>query len=417
MWLPIPGRPEDSIYDSTARFNIWDGPVRSGKTVHSLLRWIEFAMVAPKGDVWMIGRTSGSLERNILAPLKDFTGGVFDYSLTQNKAWLADREIYIIGASNKDAEGRIRGSTAAAGYGDEITLWPSEVFRQFGLRMSVRGAKFFGTTNPDGPYHWLKTDYLDKEGLNLRRFNWEISENTTLDPEYIKALEAEYTGLWYKRFIKGLWVAAEGAIYDFWDEDLHTILSPPAADYHYGAVDYGTSNATAAGVFGARKSDVKILGADGKPIPRVWLAGEYYHSGRDTGRQKTDAEYASDLQEFYRPFNITHLYVDPSAASFKAELRKRGFNLRDANNDVVNGIRFQARMLAGGEYRVGAGCKQTIKDYSAYLWDPRAQARGLDAPLKQNDHTKDFERYGLYSEFGQVIAQQQVTRRPVHQSY
>lgn len=400
MWLPIDGPPEESILDSTHRFNIWDGPVRSGKTVHSMLRWLEFVPTAPKGDLWMIGRTSGSLERNILAPLKDFTGGVFDYSITQNKAWLGDRELYTIGASNREAEGRIRGSTAAGIYGDELTLWPSNVFKQCGLRMSVRGAMMFGTTNPDGPYHWLKTDYLDKSGeIDLRRFNWAISANTTLDSVYVAALEREYVGLWRKRFILGLWVAAEGAVYDFWDEEVHVIDRFPTPDYHYAAVDYGTSNATVCGLFGVHLG-TPILGPDGRRLtPRVWLERSYYYSGRDTGKQKTDGEYADDLVVFFAGTSIRHIYVDPSAASFKAELRKRGFTVRDANNDVLNGIRRQAQMLHSGEYRVGASNKDVIREYSAYLWDEAASIRGEDKPLKQHDHGKDMERYALLSEF------------------
>lgn len=409
MWVPLEGPPEDSILDSDARFNIWGGPVRSGKTVHSMIRWLTFCMTAPKGDLWMIGKTSGSLERNILAPLKEFTDGAFDYSLSQSKAWLGNREIYTIGASNKEAEGRIRGSTAAGFYGDELTLWPANVFKQCGMRMSVRGAAFFGTTNPDGPFHWLKTDYIDKRrslanpgGLDLNYFTWPIEANTTLDPQYVRALYQEYTGLWFKRFILGQWVAAEGAVYDFWDEEKHVISRHPDASYHYGAVDYGTSNATAAGLFGVDTLPALVDAGGRRLTPRVWLERAYYYSGRDTGRQKTDGEYADDLLAFYgSPTAIRHIYVDPSAASFKAELRQRGFTVLDANNDVLNGIRRQAGMLHSGEYRVmnDPTNAPVIREYSAYLWDEKASARGEDKPLKQHDHGKDMERYALLTEF------------------
>ncbi len=406
MWTPIEGPPEDSILDSTARFNIWGGPVRSGKTVHSMIRWLTFCMTAPKGDLWMIGKTLGSLERNIRAPLADFTGGEFSYSLSQGKAWAGDRELYIIGASNKDAEGRIRGSTAAGFYGDELTLWPVNVFKQCGMRMSVKGAKGFFTTNPDGPFHWAKTDYIDKRrtkqnpnGLDLNYFTWPIEANTTLDPDYVRALHAEYTGLWFKRFILGMWVAAEGAIYDFWDDEIHVIQSAPTADYYYASIDYGTSNATAAGLFGV-STRPPLYGPRGERLtPRVWLERSYYHSGRDTGKQKTDGEYADDLVEFYRGITLRYIYVDPSAASLIAELRKRGFNVRPANNDVLNGIRRQAQMLNAGEYRVCAGNTEVIREYSAYLWDEKATARGEDRPLKEHDHGKDMERYALLTEF------------------
>lgn len=422
MWVPIAGAPEDSILDSTARFNIWGGPVRSGKTVHSMIRWLTFCMTAPKGDLWMIGKTSGSLERNILAPLKDFTDSAFDYSLTQNKAWLGDREIYTMGASNKDAEARIRGSTAAGIYGDELTLWPANVFKQCGMRMSVRGAAMFGTTNPDGPFHYLKTDYIDKRrslsnpsGLDLNYFTWRIEENTTLDPAYVRALYQEYTGLWFKRFILGQWVAAEGAIYDFFDEELHVVEQTPEADYFIGAVDYGTSNPTVAGRFGVSRSAGGLVDSQGKRLsPRCWLEETYYYSGRETGRQKTDGEYADDLLAFYgSPTAIQHIIVDPSAASFKAELRKRGFTVKDADNDVINGIRRQAQMLHSGEYRIKAdpSNKPVIQEYGAYLWDEKASARGVDKPIKEHDHGKDMERYFLLTEFPTAPLPTTQTRR------
>ncbi|MGL5915339.1 MAG: PBSX family phage terminase large subunit, partial [Culicoidibacterales bacterium] len=135
--------------------------------------------------------------------------------------------------------------------------------------------------------------------------------------------------------------------------------------------------------------------------PRVWLEREYYHSGRETGITKTDSQYATELKAWLNGEVIREFLIDPSAASFNAELQKQGFPTRDADNDVLDGIRTQARMLVSGEYKINKICTQTIKDYSAYLWDKRAQERGEDKPLKQNDHTKDFERYALFTNFGE----------------
>lgn len=407
MWLPIKGPPLDSIRQATARQNVWHGPVRSSKTVSSLIAWTLFVDKAPPGDLFMFGKTEDTLARNVLRPLQRFLGQQhFKFSTGKHEAeiWSPSqrkwRLAYLVGANDERAADRIQGATAAGAYGDELALLPESFYTMMLSRLSIRGAKLFGTTNPGGPYHWLKKDFIDRAGdLNLKAFHWPIEANTMLDPEFIENLKAEYGPgtLWYKRFIEGLWVAAEGAVYDFFSEAEHVIQAAPRdPDELFLSIDYGTSNATSAGLYGAYRQPVNGLKA-------VRLRG-YYHSGRETGRQKTDAEYAAELAttfEDVRP-RIKRVILDPSAASFKAELRKGGWKVIDADNSVVDGIRTQAKMLKNGEYRIvdHPTNKQAIRDYGAYLWDSRAQARGEDKPLKQNDHTKDEERYFLETIFG-----------------
>lgn len=406
MWLPAKGPALDSIRDASARINIWHGPVRSGKTVSSLLAWVLFVDQAPPGDLYMVGKTELTLARNILQPLEAFLGANFRFSVGQHKAWMRTtsgrwRAIELVGANDQRAETKIRGATAAGAYGDEITLWPESFFKMMLSRLSVKGARLFGTTNPDGPYHWLKAEYLDRPELNLRAFTWPIDANPFLDPEYVRALKLEYGegSLWFKRFIEGLWVAAEGAVYDFFNETEHTIdtLPPRAPDQLDLSIDYGTSNATSVGAYlswnGVNEGDLRAVRHSG-----------WYYDGRATGRQKTDSEYATEIIDWTQtlPMPVRNVYLDPSAASFKAELRKRGLNVRAAKNDVIDGIRVQARMLRSGEYRIrrDPSNAQCVRDYGAYLWDTNAQARGEDKPLKQHDHTKDDERYYLFTMFG-----------------
>lgn len=390
-----------SIRASQARLNLWHGSVRSGKTICSIIRWLLYIKDAPPGALLMVGKTERTLKRNILDEVERIVGpSNYRYSGGNGEAWICGRRVLLVGANDLRSEGKIRGLTVAGAYGDELTLWPESFFRQLLARMSVRGAMFFGTTNPDGPYHWLKLEFLDrKDDLDLKAFQFEIDDNIALDPDYVRNLKAEYVegSLWYRRFIEGLWVAAEGAVYDFWDEKEHTIPEeelPGSPDELYLSVDYGTSNATSVGLYGLWL---------GQKLRAARLRG-YYHSGRDTGRQKTDSEYATDLNiEFAveKP-RIKSIILDPSAASFKTELRRHGWNVRDAVNDVVDGIRTQARMLKAGEYQILKvdSNQQCIRDYGAYLWDAKAQARGEDKPLKENDHTKDEERYLLHTLFG-----------------
>lgn len=394
MFTLIDGLPFSSVLDSTARINIWSGAVRSAKTVHSLIRWIEYVQEAPpNGQLIMVGKTEDTLQRNIFSVLELMLGSSFSYSKGNHTWRIGNRTGFSIGANDIQSEGKIRGLTSSGIYIDEITLIPQSFWNQALARLSVRGAKLFGTTNPDSPYHWLKIDFINREyELDLRHFTWSIDANTMLDPEYVSSLKKEYRGLWYKRFIEGLWVMAEGAIYDFFNESEHCSLDLPVADWKFASCDYGTSNATAVGLFGVSNNP--------KPNqPRVWLEREYYHSGRDSGATKTDAQYVSEIKHWLEGENIREFILDPSAASFRAALHNANIPTRDADNDVVNGIRTVSSLMHTGQFKIGSSCTNAVRNISGYMWDSKAQSRGEDKPLKVNDHMCDAIRYGLYTNF------------------
>jgi PBSX family phage terminase large subunit len=395
----------DSIAQSTARLNIWEGAVRSGKTVGSLLRWLEFIKYGPPGDILLCGKTERTLKRNIVNPLSGWLPGEVHYLKGSGELYIGDaRRIEVVSAYDERSEGRIRGMTVAGAYGDELTLWPESFFSMLLSRMSVQGAKLFGTTNPDSPYHWLKTEYIDRQAeLDLNVFHFGIDDNPYLDPAFIAALKREYTGLWYQRFISGLWVLAEGVVYDGYDVEKH--LTSPHRGWsgyqhkkHIVGVDYGTSNPCTFGLYGWNT-----------PGGRIVLEREYYFDSAKTGRQKTDSQYADDLEAFVENDKPQAVYVDPSAASFIVEVRKRtqrpgplqGVSIRKGNNEVLEGIRFISGLLATGRYVMDSEkTTETQKEYSSYTWDPKAQKVGEDKPLKVNDHGPDRDRYALYSHFG-----------------
>jgi len=398
---------------STARINVAHGPVRSGKTVAlEILRWFEYVCDAPRGDLLMAGKTMKSLERNVLRPLKDWFGPLVEYSLGKKEAQIAGRRVELEGANDQRAEDKIRGMTVAGALMNEITLMPESFFRQTLARMSVPGAKLFGSTNPDSPYHWLREGFLTREEeLDLRQWRFRLEDNLFLDTGYVEALKAEYTGMWHKRFIQGLWVLAAGAIYSMFSEKTHVRELP---DHRRRKVqrfvvdcDYGTSNPTTFSLKGLWHEAC----ADGRERGFAHAFREHYHDGRKEG-QKTDAEHAQDLIDWL-PARVgkrridPQVYVDPSAASFIQELRARGFDVVEAENDVIDGIRFVSSMLDGEAEADGwprltfdPGCEETPKEYASYVWDEKAQDRGEDKPLKERDHCPDRDRYGLYTTLG-----------------
>lgn len=237
-----------AIRRSNARINILDGSVRAGKTVAVNNRFLT-AIGESKKDLppdavdIMVGKTIGSLKRNIINPLCDLLGNDAQYFPGKQEFHIWDNIIYTIGANDERAVGKIQGATARKVLGDELTLWPESFFKMLDSRLSLEVSQLFGTTNPGPPGHYLKKDYLDrKRDLDLDSFHFVIDDNTSLAKRFIEAIKLNYVGLWYKRYILGLWCAAEGAIFDFFEEDEHTIVKWPEAEYYILAIDYGTAN-------------------------------------------------------------------------------------------------------------------------------------------------------------------------------
>lgn len=389
-WGKFSRKQLDVIANATARLNILDGSVRSGKTIASLVAWIMFVAEAPPGELLMVGKTERTLKRNVLDLLESMVGSKhFKLNRGAGEATLFGRRIYLAGANDERAEGKIRGMTLAGAYGDEITLWPESFYTMLLSRLSVPGARFIGTTNPDGPYHWLMKNYLKRAGeLNLKRWQFQLEDNPNLDLAYVEALKKEYTGLWYRRYILGEWVQAEGAVYDMWDESRHVVREAPHphdCDRLIVGGDYGTTNPTT----------LQLVGQYGG---RWYVLREYYFDSRTEGRQKTDAQYADDVEAWLGDVrDRVTIYLDPAAASFAVELRRRGLHVVDADNDVLGGIRLVSSLLADGSLAVHESCMHLRREFASYVWDQKAQARGEDKPLKQNDHALDALRYALYT--------------------
>lgn len=384
-----------SLVEANARYNIWVGAVRSGKSYVSLLAFIDFIYHGPPdNDFVIIGKSASTIKRNILVPLSDMLREEFSYSYAKGEAYLYNRTIHLIGANDERAEHKIKGATFAGAYVDEITIIPQSFFIMLQSRLTHKGSALYGTTNPDSPFHWFKTDLIDRASeLDMKIWNFTLDDNPSLDADFKRNISKEYRGLWYDRYILGKWVLAEGTVYDFFDRTSHVIDFPPgAAEYYIVGVDYGTTNPSA----------YSLIGYSGRTTPNVWLEKEYYWDSKKKLRQKTDVEYAEDLKKFIQGYNVKAIYIDPSAVSFRVELQRQGFQyLIEAENDVLDGIRYHGTALSVGRFKICRNCSHAIEEYSTYRWDPKASARGEDKPLKENDHMMDSIRYALYTEWFQ----------------
>lgn len=383
---------QQSVFESDARINIWEGAVRSGKSFSSLIRWLKYIKECPPGNLVVVGRTATTIKRNVVDELLNMVGADARYYSGKQELNLWGKLIYLVGASDERAEGKIRGATFAGAYVDEVTLLPESFWAMLLSRLSVENSKLFATTNPDTPFHWFKTQFLDrKEELNLKHWKFKLDDNPSLTDSFKEDLKKEYVGLWYKRYIEGEWTLAEGTVYDFFEEKVHIIEHANGlANYYVVGIDYGTTNPCA----------FALIGYNPSIYPNIWLEDEYYYDSEKEHRQKTDSEYADDLKNFIKGKNVDRIFIDPTAVSFKTELMRGGVaNLFDAENDVLDGIRFQSKLIANGTYKICRRCKNAVKEYLSYRWDPKSKQFGIDKPLKQNDHLLDAQRYALYSFF------------------
>lgn len=378
---------------------IADGAIRSGKTVSMSLSFVLWAMSSFSGQNFaMCGKTIGSFRRNVLFWLKLMLKSR-GYAVTDHRAdnlvvisrGEVENYFYIFGGKDERSQDLIQGITLAGVFFDEVALMPESFVNQATGRCSVDGSKFFFNCNPDGPYHWFKQNWIDRqEEKHLLYLHFTMDDNLSLSEKIKARYRGMYSGVFYKRYIQGLWCMAEGIIYDMFSEDRHVRKLKDFAGQlighnRYVSCDYGTQNAT-----------VFLLWEKG--LDGVWYCTrEYYYSGRDTGKQKTDSQYADDLEKWLNGTRIRGIIVDPAAASFIAELRKRGYKVVKAKNDVEDGIRLVSTLLNLGKIVFEEGCVNTRKEFASYIWDEKAAERGEDKPVKQFDHAMDAMRYFCYT--------------------
>lgn len=380
----------NSMMSSQSRLNIWEGSVRSGKTIASIVRWIEYIKTGPKGDLLMVGKTERTLKRNILDLIERIVGTRnYHYAQGNGELFLFGRKIYVVGANDERSENKIRGMTLAGAYGDEATLWPSGFWKMLLTRLSVKDAKLFATTNPDSPGHWLMVDYLERDDLDMSRFSFVLDDNLSLDPDYVASLKKEFTGVFYQRFILGRWVLAAGLIYDMFDRKKHVIEKIPAyIKPQLIGIDFGTNNPTTF-ILVAERDDV------------FYIVKEYVYNGRKEQKKKTVKTYSKDLQKFMGDIKPS-IYIDPSATPLIAQLEEDHIFPEHADNSVLDGIQTIGKLLENGQLFIHESCKETIKEFESYIWDEKASKKGEDKPVKDNDHCLDALRYAIHTSRGGV---------------
>lgn len=366
---------------------IADGSIRAGKTLALSVGFIAWAMENFENCNFAIcGKTVTSCKKNVIDPLIQALQGLYkvQYKNTENCLFIGTNRFYVYGGKDESSQSLIQGITLAGILLDEVALMPESFVNQATGRCSVDGSKLWFNCNPETPRHWFYEKWIKKaRKRKLLHLHFTMEDNPSLSEKIKQRYRAMYDGVFYDRFIRGLWVAAEGLVYPMFNRDFHVVpVAPRPYEQYQISLDYGIQNATAMELWG-------LAGG-------TWyLVNEYYHSGRETGQQKTDDEYYQELEKLAGDLKIRRVIVDPSAASFIALIRRKGkFAVSGAENDVLDGIRSTATALKLGLVRINECCKHTIDEFYMYVWDEKAI--GEDRPVKDNDHTMDAVRYFVY---------------------
>lgn len=393
-WMPdSPAKDKEGI--------VADGAIRSGKTLSMSLSFVMWAMATFNGlNFAMCGKSIGSLRRNVVVTLKLMlrSRGYKAIDKRADNMLIIQKDqienyFYLFGGKDESSQDLIQGITLAGVLFDEVALMPESFVNQATGRCSVDGSKFWFNCNPANPLHWFKVGWIDaikeeepEKHKDLLYLHFLMDDNLSLSEKIKARYRTMYAGVFYKRYIEGRWVSADGLIYDmFSEENIVKDADVPVGMIHhpntrrYISIDYGTSNAC---VF-------LDIYDDGK---KVWILNEYYYSGKEKSKQKTDSEYADDLIAFGGGEVIFNI-LDPSALSFKTELRKRGLRIKDADNEVLDGIRVTSSLIASRRLLVHERCKRLLAELQGYIWDEKALQRGVEQPVKVNDHAADALRY------------------------
>ncbi len=388
MTLPLSPKQIEFIANSTAKWNLAHGSVRTGKTVGTLFRFMQASNECPDSQIFMVGHSSDTIYENAVrlifeSPQFSVFKPFCSWSPGNRILKFRDKSIKILGAKDEGAIGQFQGKTMSLVYCDEITLYPTSIIDMIDSRLSCPWSMGFASMNPTYPDHPIKK-WID-QGIagdkNYYSLHFTLEDNPYVDEDYKNRLKYSTSGIFYKRNYLGLWCLAEGAIFDFFDQKIHVLSKPPAcAEYWIAAIDYGVSNAFACLLIGVS------TGMHTQTGKRIWVEKEYYWDCKKQGRQKLNSELAQDVYDFLEPFGVRGIYIDPSALAMKLELQRRGIHMIPANNDVYNGIEMMTNEMAKGNLYILSCCTNLIREIQNYVWDTKKSKQGDDEPVKKGDH-------------------------------
>lgn len=387
------------IANCTAMWNMAHGAVSTGKTVGTLFSFMHYCDKCPDSQLFMCGHTCDTIYENAIRLLLESDQFVMFRPFLvwfsgKRELKYKDKTIKILGAKDEGAIRQIQGKTMSGFYGDEMTLYPESIIDMINTRLRNPHSKGFASMNPTHPNHKMKQwiDKADAGDKDYYALHFTLEDNPFVNEDYKKRIKNSLSGMFYKRNYLGLWCMAEGAIFDFFDKNIHVVSKPPrAAEYWIAGVDFGMDHPCTCMLIGVSTGRYDQTGKC------LWVEKEYVWNPKVKGRQKLVGELADDIEDFLSPYAVKNIYIDPSAEVLQAEFRRKNMHVVHANNDVLNGLAYMTSEMSNGNLYIVEECKNLIKEIEGYVWDSKKAAKGEDAPLKQFDDCVDALRYAVFS--------------------
>lgn len=399
------------------RINLLSGSVRSGKTYISLLKWAVFVASMPANcEFLMTGKTLTSLKRNCLGLLQDLVGDNFKYSISQKSGTLFGRKVWLEGANDDRAESKIRGMTLAGAYVDELTQIPFDFYKMLLSRLSVKNAKLYATTNPDSPSHWVKEHIIDNDEIDKKVWSFTLDDNEILrkeNEEYFENLKKEFLsmgGVFYERFILGMWVLAEGLIYKQFANHSELFIKDKAVNEHNEklnfmiisiGIDYGATEG---------ETEFKATGITSM-FREVWTIDEMKLKGLHTPEQMYEkfVEFYKRVVERYG--KVTHCFADYGALGqvltygLNKHLASKGIPLQVKDcikGQIIDRIQLDCQLFAQNRRFILSECKYIIEAYKQAVWDEKKENTRLDDGTTPIDDL-DASEYSIFPFYDKLM--------------
>lgn len=406
---PVSRRKSLRSLANTGFLNVWEGAIRSGKTVYALVAFCLYVIRSPEKVFLLSGRTLPTIEKNAilgeygileLIPGSRY-GKVGNSTAITFRVGNLDKVIFVSGASDIKSYMALRGNTYAGWFADEINMHDQR-FVEEALNRTVKSSdrKHFWSLNPDNPNAWIYKDYLDRydamskeERKELGGYHWwhyTPTDNPSLTPQMITAMELQYPkdSYLYQRYILGLRVMAEGLIYPRITRSFfHPKEEMEGTDIRYCAIDFGATHATS-----------MVFGGPFKGNSRDWrIVAEYYDENSDKTTYDHYVGFLDTCQKLKVDPKTLYIAIDPAAKVLRQEFLRHGLSVIKAKNDVLPGIEYTRNALYSGMLVLSEDVIGMLNEFSSYSWDPKASERGDEKPIKQNDDRMDALRYFAYT--------------------
>ncbi len=403
----------DFFYSGNHDFHILSGKTGSAKSFIANVRLMgEMASDPPNSISIFSGNTFESLYDNVVQPFLDLDENIgdFEYRSVAGRprmiCKLNNSQAVLVGANNEGAEQRIQGKPSVRRhYGDEIVKQPKSFVDQVLSRLRYKDengklavGQAFWTCNPDHPYHFIKSEYIDNRKLDVNNWYFDFWDNPIMTQEWIDKQKARYSGVFYQRMIEGKWVAAEGVVYDKFDRTKHVVTDYPkeAIKEYVLGIDWGYEHPMSIGLF--------AVDNDGG----YWLIDEIH-----VRHQLIDATLVTllkakgwfDIDFHGRKVKPSEAYADSAMPAYIQQFYDlTGIPCHGADKgpgSVVQGIQEVQRHFMkkpNGAYglRIMSNCVEAIRGHESYTW--MAGRGGLkDEPKKENDDACDMVRYVIYT--------------------